>query len=152
MCSTVMTTRTQLDPISFISKNSSNKAVPLAHELSEYELQMGARLGIDNHADTSCAGKKVKILEYVQGVSFSVAPFQGPHIKNISLANGVVAVDREDGQPGYILELNNFLDFSNSMEHSLLCQMQARLNGIHIDDTPTSLSPNSSQAVILHSK
>ena len=92
-----MTIRTQLDPISFISKSSSNKAVPLAHELSEYELQMGARLGIDNHADTSCAGKKVKILEYVQGVSFSVAPFQGPHIKNISLANGVVAVDREDG-------------------------------------------------------
>ena len=60
-----------------------------------------------------------------------------------------MAVDCEDGQPGYILQLNNFLDFSNSMEHSLLCPIHARLNGIRIDDTPTSLSPNSSQAVIL---
>ena len=149
MYSIVMTIRTQLDPISFINKSSSNKVIPLVHELSEYELQQGARLGIDTHADTSCAGKHVKILEYVQGARFSVAPFQGPSINNISLANGVVAVDREDGQPGYILELNNFLDFSNSMEHSLLCPMQARLNDIRIDDTPTSLSPNSAQAVIL---
>ena len=99
-----MTIRTQLDPILFISKSSSDKAVPLAHELSEYELQMGTQLGINTHANTLCAGKHVKILEYVQGVRFSVAPFQGPHIKNISLANGVVAVDCEDGQPGYILE------------------------------------------------
>ena len=149
MYSMIMTIRTQLDPISFISKNSSNKEAPLVHALSEYELQQGARLGIDTHADTSCAGKHVRILEYVQGVRFSVAPFQGPSITNVSLANGVVAVDREDGQPGYILELNNFLDFSNSMEHSLLCPMQARLNGIRIDDIPTSLSPDSSQAIVL---
>ena len=80
MCSIVMTIRTQLDPISFISKSSSNKAVPLAHELSEYELQMGAQLGIDTHADTSCAGKHMKKMDYVQGIRFSVAPFQGPHM------------------------------------------------------------------------
>ena len=84
--STVMTIRTQLDPISF-NKSSSNKVIPLVHELSEYKLQQGARLRIDTHADTSCAGKHVKILEYVQGTRFSVAPFQGPSINNISLAN-----------------------------------------------------------------
>ena len=137
MHSIIMTIRTQLDPTSFISNSSLKKAVPLAHELLEYALKLGAWLGIDMHADTSCAGKHVKILEYVQGVRLSVAPFQGPQIKNMSLANGVVAVNHEDGQPGYILELNNFLDFSNSMEHSPLCPMQTRLNGIRIDDTLT---------------
>ena len=35
------------------------------------------------------------------------------------------------------------------MEHSLLCPMQARLNGIRIDDSLMSLSPNSARAIIL---
>ena len=144
-----MAVKSQLDPISFISQNTSNKDPPPTHSLSNTELQNGARLGIDTHADTSCAGKHVRILEYVQGTKFTVAPFQGPTIKNISLANGVIAVDRENGQSGYILELNNFLDFSHSMEHSLLCPMQARINGIKIDDVPAVLSPHSSQSIIL---
>ena len=48
--------------------------------------------------------------------------------------DGIVAVDREDGQQGYILELNAILDFIRPMEHSLLCPVQARINGIFIDD------------------
>ena len=40
---------------------------------------------------------------------------------------------------GYILELNNFLDFTNTMDHSLLCPMQARVNGVEINDVPQQL-------------
>ena len=32
-------------------------------------------LGIDTHADSSCAGKHVRILEYIDGKTFSVKPF-----------------------------------------------------------------------------
>ena len=60
-------------------------------------------MGIDTHADTSCAGKHVRILEYIQGTLFNVSPFQGPSIQNVSLANGIIAIDREDCQSGISL-------------------------------------------------
>ena len=94
-------------------------------------------MGIDTHADTSCAGKHVRILEYIQGTLFNVSPFQGPSIQNVSLANGIITVGREDGQSEYILKLDGFLDLNSSMENSLLCPMQARTNDIQIKDVPT---------------
>ena len=146
----ISTLTTQLDPMSFISSNtSSRRQPPHSHGLTDLQLQKGSRLGIDTHADTSCAGRHVRILEYIDGTKFNVAPFQGPSIKNISLANGIVAIDKEDGQPGYILELNGFLDFTSSLEHSLLCPMQARVNDIQIDDVPKSMSTHSTQSIIL---
>ena len=104
-------------------------------------------MGIDTHADTSCAGRHVRIIEYISGATYNVSPFQGPPVKNVSLINGIVAVDREDGQGGYILELNSFLDFTTSMHHSLLCPMQARLNSVRIDDVPKKLAPASLQSI-----
>ena len=118
--------------------------------LSPLEMESGSRLGIDTHADTTCAGKHVKILERIDGPLFDVSPFNGPPVKNVGLINGVVAVDREDGHAGYILEINNALDFTMSMDHSLLCPMQARVNGIKIDDVPKNIDPSSSQSIILN--
>ena len=60
-------------------------------------------MGIDTHVDTSCAGKHVRILKYIQGTLFNVSSFQDPSIRNVSLANGIVVVDKDDGQSGYIL-------------------------------------------------
>ena len=54
------------------------------------------------------------------------------------MINGVVAVDNSDGG-GYILELNNFLDFTSSINDSTLVPMQARQNNIVIDDVPKGL-------------
>ena len=54
------------------------------------------------------------------------------------MINGIAAVDTENAK-GYILELNNFLDFTNTMDHSLLCPMQARVNGVEINDVPQRL-------------
>ena len=43
--------------------------------LSDHDLTNGCRLGIDTHADTSCAGRHIRILEYVDGPTYNVAPF-----------------------------------------------------------------------------
>ena len=94
-------------------------------------------MGIDTHVDTSCAGKYVMIFEHIQGTLSNVSPFKCPSIRHVSLANGIVAVDKEDDQSGYILESNGFLDFSSSIENSLLCPMQDRINDIRIEDVPT---------------
>ena len=84
--------------------------------LSNYELSKGCRVGIDSHADTSCAGRHVRILEYIDGKTYSVSPFNERYqpMENIRMINGIVAVDKSDGS-GYIVELNNFLDFTTSM-------------------------------------
>ena len=120
--------------------------------LSQEEIELGCKMGIDTHADTSCAGRHVRIMEYVDGKVFNVAPFHSDYqpIKEVRLINGVVAVDLENGS-GIILELNNFLDFTESMEDSILVPMQARLNGIIIDDIPASLCPHrrSTQSVYI---
>lgn len=116
--------------------------------LSTLEMESGCRLGIDSHADTTCAGRHFKITERIEGASYNVSPFSGPSFTNISMVNGVMATDREDGQDGYILEINNALDFTTTMEHSLLCPMQARLNAVQVNDVPTSIDPNSSQSMI----
>ena len=57
----------------------------------------------------------MRILEYISGSTSNVSPFQGPTINSVSLVNGIVAVNREDGQGGYILELNSFLEFTGSI-------------------------------------
>ena len=108
--------------------------------LSEEEKEIGCKLGIDSHADSSCAGRHVRILEYIDGKRFSVKPFLDTYEpkNDVSLINGVVAVDTSDGG-GYILELNNFLDFTDTMNDSILVPMQARYNGIIIDDVPKDL-------------
>ena len=100
----------------------------------------GCKLGIDTHADSSCAGRHVRILEYISGKKFTVKPFLDTYSpqQDVSLINGVVAVDTDDGN-GYILELNNFLDFTDNMNDSILVPMQARHNGIIIDDVPREL-------------
>ena len=110
------------------------------HNLTQYELTHGFRLGIDTHADTSCAGRPVRIMEYVGGKKYSVAPFHGSYEPktDVGMINGVVAVDGIDGS-GIIIELNNFLDFTDSMEDSILVPMQVRCNGFVVDDVPKNL-------------
>ena len=111
-------------------------------DLSEKEMLEGCRMGIDTHADSSCAGKHVRIIEFIDGKKYKVTPFHEDYepINNIGMINGIVAVDNEDGS-GYILELNNFLNFTDTMEHTILVPMQARENGVIIDDVPSRLCP-----------
>ena len=129
-----------------VSKNKTHRT-----KLSQEDLREGCRMGIDSHADTSCAGRHVRIMEHIDGLQYNVSPFTGPSLPNIGMINGIIAVDREDGQGGYILELNNALNFTNLMDHSLLCPMQARVNQVIIDDSPKMLVPTSSQSVIFPS-
>ena len=62
-------------------------------------------MGIDTHVDTSCAGKYVMIFEHIQGTLSNVSPFKCPSIRNLSLANGIVAVDKEKKSLIFILIL-----------------------------------------------
>ena len=117
--------------------SSSKKFKP---ELSEQELIDGCRLGMDSHADVSCVGKHAHILERFTGRTCNVQPFNDSYesIKNVCTVNAAFAYDDAEGKT-YIIEVNQSLDFTQSMEHSLLCPNQARVHGVIVDDVPTFL-------------
>ena len=100
----------------------------------------GCRLGTDSHADINCVGRHAHILEVFHGRTCNVQPFNDSYapMKNISTVNACVAHDTKDGQT-FILEINQALDFTETMQHSLLCTNQCRSHGVIIDDVPTFL-------------
>ena len=122
--------------------SSYNKKLKRKRPLSSDEMHAGCKIGIDTHADTSCAGRHARIIEYIDGKSYNVAPFHSGYqpLKEIGLVNAIIAIDLEDGS-GIILELNNFLNFTDSMDDCILVPMQCRLHGIIVDDVPKQLCP-----------
>ena len=123
-------------PSMSVSANTKNKALPLTQQ----QIEEGCRLGIDSHADMTCVGAHAKILEIYEGQLCNVQPFNDSYesMKNIRTVNAAFAYDSDDGKT-YILEVNQCLDFSHTMEHSLLCPNQARVNGVVIEDCPKFL-------------
>ena len=69
-----------------------------------------------------------------------MAPFHEGYktIEELGMGDGVAAVNFDD-RKGYILELSNFLDFTKSMDHLILYPMNARTNGVIINDVPKIL-------------
>ena len=111
--------------------------------LTEDELLKGCRLGLDTHADISCAGKHARVNEVFHGQTCNVTPFNDSYslMQNVHTANVSYAVDTEDGLT-YIVNVNQSLDFTSSMSHSLLCVNQARMNNVQVDNVPLSLGPS----------
>jgi hypothetical protein len=112
-------------------------------KLTNQQLAEGCRLGTDSHADVSCLGKHARITETFQGRSCNVQPFHDSYspMKNVNTINASFAHDTNDGKT-YIIEVNQALDFTDSMEHSLLCTNQARIHGVIVDDVPKLLDPS----------
>ena len=108
--------------------------------LTPDELAEGSRLGLDSHADMSCAGRHARILEHVHGSLCHVQPFHDSYssMKDVETVNVAFAHDTKDGR-SFILNLNQCLNFTDGMEHSLLCPNQARDNGVIVDDVPQFL-------------
>ena len=119
-------------------KVTNNQRTPLSDE----ELENGCRLGLDSHADMTCIGRHARIIETYHGKVCNVFPFNDSYepITNIHTVNAAFAHDTEDGQT-FIIEINQCLDFTSTMENSLLCTNQARMNGVVVDDCPTILDP-----------
>ena len=115
---------------------SSKKLGPLSDE----EMREGCRLGMDSHADVSCVGRHARITEVFHGKTCNVLPFNDSYdaMTNIQTVNASFAFDSIDGRT-YILNVNQGLDFTTTMEHSLLCPNQSRAAGVVIDDVPKFL-------------
>ena len=94
-------------------------------------------LGLDSHADISCAGRDAHILSQNEGRTCTVHPFNDSYdpMKGINIVNALFKYETIDGEE-YVLEVNQCLDFSTTMVHSILCTNQARHIGIIVNDVP----------------
>ena len=129
----------------FMSKRINNMKVSMVDNklqtrnmrLSEYELSQGCQIELDSHADTSCTGRHVRILEHTDGKIYLVSLFNEKYqpIDNVKMVDDAIPVDCENGS-GFIIELNNFLDFKKSKTDSLVVPMQARLNNVIVNYVP----------------
>ena len=119
-----------------VSASTKGKHITLGDD----KLREGCRLGIDSHADMSCIGAHATILEVYEGQLCNIMPFNDTYtpLQDINSVNAAFAYDTDKGTT-YILNVNQALDFSESMTHSLLCPNQARMNGIVIEDRPRIL-------------
>ena len=88
----------------------------------------------------SCIGRHARIMETYEGKQCTVYPFNDTlaSMKNIETVNAAFAFDGDEGRV-FILNVNQALNFSDTMEHSLLCPNQARINGVVVDDIPPHL-------------
>ena len=121
-----------------MANRKKKKASP--RTLTDEEMRKGCRLGVDSHADVSCVGRHACILEVFHGSLCQVQPFHDGYdaMMNIQTVNAAFAHDMEDGR-AIIINVNQALDFTEGMEHSLLCPNQARMNGVIVDDVPKFL-------------
>ena len=116
--------------------------------LTDEELKVGYKLGIDSWADTCCVDKHAYIESYVEGKTVTTNGFSNelPAIKNLSIVNAKYAYDSEITGKTYILCIDQAISLSESMEHALLCTNQCRTNGILVDTRPSIYYPGEPDA------
>jgi hypothetical protein len=114
------------------SKKEHNKK-----KLSPSELANGSRLGTDSHAEATCYGRHARVTHVHEGIYNNVRPFHDGYeaMKRVKTVDACFAHDGDDGVT-YILHHHYSLDFTDSMEDSILCSNQTRANDVLVDDIP----------------
>ena len=119
------------------------------HRIYKYTAQVTdiySMLGLDSHADISCAGRDAHILAQREGKACTVRPFNDNYdpMMNIDIVDVAYKYESIEGDE-YILEVHQCLNFINSMKHSILCTNQARHFGITVNDIPKICDQSSTQ-------
>ena len=107
-------------------------------------------LGLNTHADISCAGIDAWILAQVEGRTCSVHPFNESYkaMTGVNIVYIAYKYENDEGEQ-FILEVNQCLNFIDPMTYSILCTNQARHSRVIINDVPVICDPNSSQDAVL---
>ena len=111
-----------------------------------------AEIEIDIRADTICAGKASRVIEYTDQVC-DVSPFTSEYepMRNIPVAKTATAYDHPNDHETYILVTAQSLYFGDKLENTLLCLNQVRSHGIERLNTNSSSYPNSPHFQAHHS-
>jgi hypothetical protein len=93
---------------------------------------------IDNHADTTCAGRNCRIESYTP-FECSVSPFleEYQELQNVRICTALTAATIPHTGETIILRLGQCLDFHDKLHKTLLNPNQLRAFGVSICDDPT---------------
>ena len=110
--------------------------------------QSYSKLGMDSHADISCAGRDAHILAQSEGGTCTVHPFNDSYdpMTGIKIVNVLYKYESVGGEE-CTLEINQCLDFTKTMVHSILCTDQAKNLGILVNDVPKVCDSTSTQDI-----
>ena len=114
--------------------------------LSVKELHDGCELLIDSGADTCCAGRHAYVVEIIPNMTVSCRGFSDnlPVEDNLPIANVIYAYDCKDRGEVILLRINYCIYLGNKKCDAIACPNQLRLNGVSVDERPSSLFPNES--------
>lgn len=96
-----------------------------------------AKTALDSHADTSCAGSNMAVLE-LTGEKVTVYPFSEnlPAVQEVPIATVLTVWESPTtGQP-WMLVIHEALYFGDCLKESLLCPNQVRAAGNKVRDAP----------------
>ena len=105
---------------------------------------------LDSHADTSCAGSNMAVLE-MTGEMVTVYPFSEnlPAVQEVPIATCLTMWESpETGEP-WMLVVHEALYFGDKLRESLLCPNQIRAAGNIVKDTPMQFDKTSSHSIIV---
>ena len=111
------------------------------------------RTSLDSHADTSCAGSNMAVLE-LTGETVTVYPFSDnlPAVQEVPIATVLTVWESpETGEP-WMLVIHEALYFGDQLAESLLCPNQVRAAGNIVHDTPIQFDPTSTHSIALKGK
>lgn len=115
------------------------------------DLDSGARMELDTHADTCVAGANTVVLD-TTGKTVSVSPFcdsQYEAIADVPIATVATVYDCPVTGKAHVLVLNEVLYLGDKMPNTLLCPNQLRSNGIQVHDCPKQFDPQSKHAIYI---
>jgi hypothetical protein len=97
------------------------------------------RMELDSHADTSCVGNDVMIVNETHR-TVNVTPFLQSlgTVRRVPIVSAAIAYDDPRSGVVFIIIIHQALYF-NSMNHCLLCPMQLRLTDVVINKQPKFL-------------
>jgi len=109
----------------------------------KYEVVHGT-CELDSHADTSVAGPNCMILEYTeQMVNVSAFSEQLETMENIPIITAATTIDDPATGEKMLIIIGQALYMGDKVQLTLLCPNQMRAFGVHVDDIPMHLAPDS---------
>jgi hypothetical protein len=107
-----------------------------------------AATALDSHADTSCAGSSMAVLE-LTGEMVTVYPFSEnlPAVQEVPIATVLTMWESPmTGEP-WMLVIHEALYFGDRLKESLLCPNQVRAAGNVVQDTPIQFDRSSTHSI-----
>ena len=94
-------------------------------KLTDEEVLMGTRFGIDSHADTCCVNKHAYVETIVEGITVDAIPFDSQlgKMSDLPIVHAIFAYDDNDNARTTLIRVNNAI-YIKDMESSLLCPIK----------------------------